>query len=109
MMCFLLPSLALAAATAAAGPVQLDLANWMGQLGPILGHATLLDLTLPGTHDSMTYDLSDTLSDGYEGMSAAATLGGTRTRNFNMGGQTQGITVTDMLEGGIRFIDFRIM
>ena len=37
MMCFLLPSLALAAATAGAGPVQLDLANWMGQLGPILG------------------------------------------------------------------------
>ena len=30
-------------------------------------------------------DLSDTLSDGYEGMSAAATLGWTRTRNFNRG------------------------
>ena len=33
-----------------------------------LRNATLLDLSLPGTHDSMTYDLSDTLSDGYEGM-----------------------------------------
>ena len=30
-------------------------------------------------------DLSDTLSDGYEGMSAAATLGGRRTRNFKQG------------------------
>jgi len=111
---FLLPSLALATATAA-GPVQLDLANWMGQLGPILGDATLLDLTLPGTHDSMTYDLSDTLSDGYEGMSAAASAilhtvtPGVAGRFIRRQGQTQGITVTEMLEGGIRFIDFRIM
>lgn len=27
--------------------------------------ASLLDLSLPGTHDSMTYDLSDTLAEHY--------------------------------------------
>eukprot|EP00438_Fugacium_kawagutii_P003052 Skav229455 [mRNA] locus=scaffold397:326805:328169:+ [translate_table: standard] len=93
----------------------LDLSNWMGQLSPILGNATLLDLSLPGTHDSMTYDLSDTLSDGYEGWNPFITkilhgvtpiAGGRFVRRQ---GQTQGISVTEMLDGGIRFIDFRIM
>ena len=49
-----------------ATPVPL-LANWMGALAPILANATVLDLSLPGAHDTMTYDLSTTLSDGYEG------------------------------------------
>jgi len=92
----------------------LDLSNWMGQLSHVLGNATLLDLSLPGTHDSMTYDLSDTLSDGYEGMgpvlsailhSVTPLVGG---RFVRQQGQTQGISVTEMLDGGIRFIDFRI-
>jgi len=92
-----------------------DLANWMGQLSPVLGNATILDLSLPGTHDSMTYDLSDTLSERYEGMSAATSaLLHTLTpvvagRFIRKQGQTQGISITDMLAGGIRFFDFRIM
>lgn len=32
--------------------------RWMGDLLPLISNATLLDLTLPGTHDTMTYDLS---------------------------------------------------
>ena len=32
-----------------------DTANWMGMLKPILGNATLLDLSMPGAHDAMTY------------------------------------------------------
>lgn len=63
----------------------------------------------------MTYDLSDTLSDGYEGMGpvisgilhAVTPLAGGRF--IRQQGQTQGISVTDMLNGGIRFIDFRMM
>ncbi|CAE7562651.1 Plcxd1 [Symbiodinium natans] len=105
----------LSLALLAVASADLDLANWMGQLAPILGDATLLDLSLPGTHDSMTYDLSDTLSDGYEGMSAAtsailhALTPGLAGRFIRKQGQTQGITITEMLEGGIRFIDFRVM
>ena len=87
----------------------------MAELQGVLGNATLLDLSLPGTHDSMTYDLSDALSDGYEGMGPVVSgilhaltpaVGG---RFIRQQGQTQGISVREMLDGGIRFIDFRIM
>merc|ERR1712136_247062 len=93
----------------------LDLANWMGQLEPILGESTLLDLSLPGAHDAMTYDLSDTLSDGYEGIDAVVSdllhdvtplVAGSFVRAQ---GQTQGINMTSFLDAGVRFIDFRIM
>jgi hypothetical protein len=95
--------------------MTLDLANWMGQLEPIMGEATLLDLSLPGAHDAMTYDLSDTLSDGYEGIDAVVSdllhdvtplVAGEFVRAQ---GQTQGINMTSFLDAGVRFIDFRIM
>lgn len=38
--------------------LDIYLANWMGALAPALANATLLDMTLPGTHDTMTYDLT---------------------------------------------------
>lgn len=34
------------------------LANWMGAIAPALANSTLLDMTLPGTHDTMSYDLT---------------------------------------------------
>lgn len=40
------------------------LADWMSHVSTIIGSQTLLDLSLPGTHDSMTFDLSTTFSDG---------------------------------------------
>lgn len=40
------------------------LSNWMGSLMPVIGNLSLLDISLPGTHDSMTFDLSTTVSDG---------------------------------------------
>ena len=39
-------------------------ANWMGQTMGVLGESALLDLSLPGTHDTLTYDLSTTVSEG---------------------------------------------
>lgn len=93
----------------------LDLPNWMGQLEPVIGDATLLDLSLPGAHDAMTYDLSDTISDGYEGMGEALSSVLHRVTPIIAGkfvrqqGQTQGMNITAMLDGGIRFVDFRIM
>ena len=40
------------------------LSDWMGQLLPVLGASPLLALSLPGTHDTLTYDLSTTVSEG---------------------------------------------
>lgn len=94
---------------------KLDLSNWMGQLEPVIGDATLLDLSLPGAHDAMTYDLSDTMSDGYEGIGPILSSFVHHVTPLVAGkfirqqGQTQGMNITAMLDGGIRFIDFRIM
>jgi len=41
-----------------AGQEQHEHSNWMGELLPVIGNQTLLDLSLPGTHDTQTYDLS---------------------------------------------------
>ena len=94
----------------------LDLANWMGQLAPILSPTTtLLDLSVPGSHDSMTFDLSTTLSDGYEGLGPVISkilhgltplIAGKFIREQ---GQTQGLNMTEQLDAGVRFIDLRIM
>lgn len=63
----------------------------------------------------MSYDLSSDLSEGYEGMgpvlskilhTATPLVAGKFIRTQ---GQTQGLTVLDMLNSGVRFIDFRIM
>lgn len=94
----------------------LDLANWMGQLMPLMGPGTtVLDLSLPGTHDSMTFDLSTDLSDGFEGLGPLVSdllhavtpiIAGGFIREQ---GQTQGLNMTQQLDAGIRFIDFRTM
>jgi hypothetical protein len=44
-------------------PNQGFLANWMGNLMGAIGNSSLLDISLPGTHDSMSYDLSDRIAD----------------------------------------------
>lgn len=107
VLMFLSPLLALS--------TDLDLSNWMGQLEPVLGDSTLLDLSVPGSHDTMTYDLSKTISEGYEGMGAAISkilhtvtpiIAGGFIREQ---GQTQGLDIVSQLNAGVRFIDFRIM
>lgn len=42
-------------------PSFIDHANWMRDLMPVIGNASLFDLSLPGTHDTFTYDLSTTV------------------------------------------------
>merc|ERR1719199_2131407 len=92
------------------------LPNWMGRLSAVLGKQTFLDLTLPGTHDTLTYDLSKTISDG--GIDDEAWLSiilnkfgslGSITDFIHKQAQTQGLTVTQQLDAGIRFLDFRVM
>ena len=91
------------------------LANWMANMGGLIANQTLLDLSLPGSHDTMTYDLSTALSDGYEGLPSIVTtilheltplVAGKFIRDQ---GRTQGLNITEQLDGGVRFIDFRIM
>jgi hypothetical protein len=101
------------AVAAAADPSFL--ANWMGNMGPVIANQTVLDLSLPGSHDTMTYDLSTAMSDGYEGLPSIVTtilhaltplVAGEFIRDQ---GRTQAMNITEQLEGGVRFIDFRIM
>lgn len=40
--------------------------TWMETVAPAIGSLSLLDLMLPGTHDTLTYDLSTALSEGMD-------------------------------------------
>jgi len=89
----------------------------MGNLMAAIGDATLSDLTLPGTHDTMTYDLSTVVSDGgiddhpeiakvlHELSKLHLTPGDFIRRQAT----TQTLNITAQLDSGIRFLDFRIM
>eukprot|EP00658_Telonema_sp_P-2_P071898 TRINITY_DN6110_c0_g2_i2.p1 TRINITY_DN6110_c0_g2~~TRINITY_DN6110_c0_g2_i2.p1 ORF type:complete len:567 (-),score=113.09 TRINITY_DN6110_c0_g2_i2:364-2064(-) len=99
---------------------DLILSDWMGQTMAVIGNQSVLDLSLPGTHDSLTYDLSLVVSDGgidgEDDLSAIAhdltELGiapDLITDWIRQNAQTQVLNVTEQLDNGIRFIDFRIM
>merc|ERR1711977_300224 len=87
----------------------------MHHLMPVIGNATIFDLSLPGTHDTLTYDLSTQTSDGgddgHDILSKILhdipwAVPGSFIRRF---GVTQGLDVVDQLENGMRFLDLRIM
>ena len=130
------------------GVSSLSLGDWMGQILPVLGNSSLLDLSLPGSHgdaltkhvivrnlaltsqpasdcwlllvDTLTYDLSSIVSDGGVDSSnkwskylhsltelgvAPDEIGKFAIRQS----QTQALNVTAQLDGGVRFLDLRIM
>ena len=64
------PFIVAVALSAVACAAAVDHANWMRDLMPLIGSATLFDLTIPGSHDTMTYDLSTTVADGANDVSA---------------------------------------
>ena len=84
-----------------------------------IGSLPLSKLSLAGTHDTMTYDLSRTISDGgIDDEAWLAKLLHDIPGLVNMVGasdfirqqaQTQGLNVTAQLDAGLRFLDFRIM
>ena len=95
-------------------------ANWMGGNAAVLGGSTLLDLSLPGTHDALTYDLSTTVSeagiDDHPALAAvlhAASAAGVvpeAVGAFVRGqAQTQALNMSAQLDAGVRFVDFRVM
>ena len=91
------------------------LPNWMGKLVPIIGGDTLLDISVPGTHDTLTSDLSTRFADnwGEEFPSWANWLLSTfgdipLVGNFaRLQSKTQGALITQQLDAGVRFLDFR--
>ncbi len=93
------------------------LSNWMSHLMPAIGNLTLMDISLPGTHDSMSYDLSTTVSVGANDLpSWLSFLLHDYYKAFNIVGKfiqqqarTQTLNATAQLDSGIRFIDFRAM
>lgn len=95
------------------------LGNWIGETAVALKHQTLLDLALPGTHDTLTYDLSTVISDGgidgHAALAAAMHIGSSRLPNLEAlefarkQAQTQVLNITAQLDAGVRFLDFRVM
>jgi hypothetical protein len=94
------------------------LANWMGENMDVIGSLTLLDLSLPGTHDTLTYDLSARVSDGgiddYPELARIlhdfSPLVPDGIEDFiRQQAETHDLTITQQLENGIRFFDIRAM
>eukprot|EP00947_MAST-08B_sp_MAST-8B-sp1_P005133 g5133.t1 len=89
----------------------------MGHLLPVLGNETVMDLGLPGTHDTLTYDLSQTVAQNANDLpswlswllhtfhSADGFVG----RFIRGEAQTQNFDVTQQLEAGMRFLDIRFV
>ena len=116
------------------GPLPDILPNWMGTLFNAthgnstemafsgFANLTISDITLPGTHDTLSYDLSLEISDdGLERFDKLDRLlhafsGGTiqllpgELEHFLRDqSKTQRLDITEQLNGGIRFLDIRIM
>lgn len=104
-----------------APPVDSFLQNWMQHLVqklPELSKYSLLDLSLPGTHDTLTYDLDLRVSDGgidnhdkfaeilhkYDIAVPDAAEDYLRQQ-----AQTQRLDITAQLDNGVRFLDLRMM
>lgn len=111
----LVPAGCCATGRGASGDDVVLLSDWMGNISSVIANQTLLDLSLPGTHDSMTSDLSTTFSDGGNDLPPAISWILHEFRDLAPGpfvrnqSKTQGLTMTQQLEAGMRFIDFRIM
>ena len=95
-----------------------NLSNWMGILNEanIISKVPLSRLSLPGTHDTMTYDLSETISEGgiddYPELAKILNKFGSVpfvTDFIRSQAQTQVLNITEQLNSGLRFVDFRIM
>ena len=96
------------------------LSDWMGDLLPLLGNATLFDLSLVGTHDTASQRMTTTISDNCAGLSQAESAAAhdvTQTKAWvdTAGRAVQGwsivqsMSLVDQLNAGVRYIDFRMV
>jgi len=90
----------------------------MAHTMPVIEHLTLLDLSLPGTHDTLSYDLSTRVSDGgaddfiklAEVLHQYTKVVPTGAEDYiRQQSQTQDLDITTQLNNGVRFLDLRIM
>ena len=88
----------------------------MGCLLPLIYNLTVLDLQLPGTHDTLTYHLSDRIADNANDITPelAAFLHDVIRPPIAFVGDfiksmavTQRLTLQQQLDAGIRFLDLR--
>lgn len=98
--------------------IDVFLGEWMGELAQVGVNLTLLEMSLPGTHDTLTYDLSLRVSDGgIDGHDKRAEIMHRYQRMMpneladfiRQQAQTQYLNVTMQLNSGIRFLDLRTM
>ncbi|XP_008289302.1 PI-PLC X domain-containing protein 1-like [Stegastes partitus] len=84
------------------------MSDWMSQLPPELHTVALYDLTLPGSHDSMSYDLDINSSiiepDGLRRFSKIYCV----RKIVRKWAITQEATITKQLDAGVRYLDLRI-
>ena len=99
------------------------LPDWQGSVFPLIKDLAFLDLSLPGTHDSLSADLSTELSvtcvEDYPHLDAILheySGGGKinliprQVEDFiRQQGKTQQLSITQQLDNGVRFVDFRMM
>ena len=80
-------------------------ASWMrdaSAVDPRFAAMSLWDMTVPGTHDTLSYDLSTEITE----LASTPPGVGQIVRDFAV---TQTTSVTEQLEAGIRFLDVRVM
>jgi len=100
------------------------LPDWLGYFrnAELLSNVSVVDFSWPGTHDSLSYDLSLTISeDGLDKFHKLLDLLHTLSEGkihllpgeleefLRMQAKTQQLTITQQLDNGIRFLDFRMM
>lgn len=89
-------------------------ANWMNNLYTIFMRSTLLDFCLMGSHDTLTYDLTGTVSshDTIKNSKMVKLLhaikGMTKSIFINLA-KTQQLSVRDQLNAGVRKLDIRTL
>jgi len=98
-----------------------DFSNWMGSLLDLIGDMTILDLALPASHDAMTADLSTIIpknadlasinahSQTLHFLTSLADLLGISLEFLRDQAKNQRLSLTDQLNSGVRFLDFRII
>eukprot|EP00760_Papus_ankaliazontas_P011440 PhM_4_TR14775/c0_g1_i1/m.74195 len=111
-VCFITPS----SSSSLMNTATYSTSSWMTNLDDLLSDATLLDITLPGSHDSLSYDLSTTVAMNANSIdrSVARIAHDLHSLIPRVGeyirrqAQTQTIDVIQQLEAGIRFFDVRV-
>jgi hypothetical protein len=92
--------------------------RWMERLYPVIKNQTILDLSIPGSHDTLTSDSSARIADNSNSLDPKVSwllhLIGPFMEIFSLGSwiraqaMTQGLKITEQLDSGIRFLDFRL-